>query len=226
MKHWPFKMEKKIVQTSDGSFTLYIPEWDEHYHSKFGALEESTHLFINYGLNAVKKSSIKVLEVGFGTGLNAFLTFIEGQKRKVKIHYETIEKYPLGKEELSMLNYAEHNHGRYAELFEKLHSSPWEKEVELDNDFVLLKRNTDLLDFRTTNKYNVVYFDAFAPDLQSELWSEQIFVMLHDCMEEDGVLVTYSTKGIVRRALQSAGFMIEKIPGPEGGKKENLRAWA
>ena len=217
-------MEKTPIVTSDGSLTLYIPEWDEHYHSKFGALEESNHLFINYGLKEVGKKALKVLEIGFGTGLNAFLTCVVARDCGYNIYYETIEKYPLKEHELAMLDYSSLNNGKDAQLFQKMHHSPWEREVLLVEGFQLIKRKLDLLDFKTNLKYDVIYFDAFAPDLQPELWTEHVFSQLFAYMEKGGVLVTYSTKGTVRRALISAGFHVEKIPGPKGGKKENLRA--
>jgi len=218
-------MKRKLIVTSDGSHTFYLPDWDEHYHSKFGAIEESSHLFIQNGLNCIEKNHIDILEIGFGTGLNAFLTYKESLKRNFSVYYDTLEKYPLNENEINLLNYTKNENDHLKSCFKKLHTAKWDKEIIMESHFTFIKRKIDLLGFIPSKNYDVIFFDAFAPDLQPELWSEKVFSLLYECLKKDGLLVTYSIKGKVKRAMQSSGFAIEKIKGPEGGKKENLRAW-
>jgi tRNA U34 5-methylaminomethyl-2-thiouridine-forming methyltransferase MnmC len=213
--------------TEDGSHTLYRPDLDEHYHSVYGAIGESQHIFIESGLlpSIQEKNQIDILEVGFGTGLNALLTLLLVTEKNIFVNYTAIELYPLDKPTWSRLNYPEYILKAGAEsAFGKLHDAEWGKEVHVNNKFTVLKLNEDLLAWiPAVNSYDLVYFDAFGPDVQPELWTEEIFMKIYHGLRMEGVLVTYSTKGAVKRNLKSAGFGIEKLPGPKG-KREILRA--
>ena len=217
-------MKRQVIQTSDGSSTFYIPELNEHYHSKFGALTESMHIFIKNGLLQSDAENINVLEIGFGTGLNAILTLVESEKLKRDICYEAIEKYPLSWEEVELLHYDAIINSNFYSILRDMHHCKWEVITHIHQYFMLKKVKTDLLNYQTSNKFDVIYFDAFAPDLQPDLWSAEIFTKLYSSLNNNGILVTYSTKGTVKRNLTGAGFKIEKFTGPEGGKKECLRA--
>jgi len=214
-------MDVKIISTADGSKSLFVPEINETYHSKFGAITESKHVFIESGYHFINKPVINILEIGFGTGLNVFLTYWEQQKDQRKIYFETLEKYPLPENIIAEINNFKLPEEK--DLFARLHQADWEKPVKLQDDFILCKRETDLLDYQADRKFNLIYFDAFAPNKQAELWTEEVFQKMYDLLEENGVLVTYSAKGSVRRAMQTVGFQVQRIPGPPG-KREMLRA--
>ena len=212
-------MLKKII-TADNSPTLYVPELNEHYHSVNGALQESIHIFINAGLKHIQKENINILEIGFGTGLNTVLTFSENKKLKKNIYYETIEKYPLSKdiiEDLINNNFTE------PEITEQIHQIPWEKEIMISDNFYLKKIKTDLKTYFPEHTFDLVYFDAFAPEKQPELWTEEIFKKIYDATKQNGILVTYSAKGIVKQALRAAGFIVKRLPGPIG-KRHMIQA--
>ncbi|RLD49537.1 MAG: SAM-dependent methyltransferase [Bacteroidetes bacterium] len=205
-------MLKKII-TADNSPTLYVPELNEHYHSVNGALQESIHIFINAGLKHIQKEKINILEVGFGTGLNAVLTFSENKKLKKNINYETIEKYPLSAdiiEDLINNNFTE------PEITEQIHKIPWEQEVKISDNFCIKKIKTDLKKYTPEKLFDLIYFDAFAPEKQPELWTEKIFKKIYDATKQNGILVTYSAKGTVKQALRAAGFSVKRLPGPKG----------
>jgi len=217
----------EFVITGDGSHTLYVPGLEENYHSVFGAIAESRHIFIEAGLKYVSRSSgkINILEVGFGTGLNALLTLLEAEKSGYNIDYTTIEPYPLTESVVSGLNYPDmlNNHDCQT-LFYQLHSSSWNTKTILGKTFSITKMQIALQDFSPQSKtFDLVYFDAFGPDVQPEMWTQEMFDKIASGMKQGGVLVTYSTKGIVKRNLKQAGFSIEKLPGPKG-KREILRA--
>lgn len=217
------KLERKVILTEDGSHTLYVPSLDENYHSIHGAKQESNHVFIKSGLHfCSNKNEINIFEVGFGTGLNALLSYVECKKLKVKINYTTVEKYPITQDELALINYKDLM-PEYSEIFLKLHEAEWGKVERVSEFFELHKIEADLVDVSHENKYDVVYFDAFAPDLQPDLWSEKVFQDIYNSMSMEGILVTYSAKGFVKRNLKSAGFTVTKIPGPPG-KREMIRA--
>jgi tRNA U34 5-methylaminomethyl-2-thiouridine-forming methyltransferase MnmC len=213
--------------SDDGSHTLFVPALNEHYHSVFGAIAESRHIFIEAGFNFVRQSAekIKILEIGFGTGLNALLTLIESLKDDVVVEYTAIELYPLKEDIYSRLNYPEQLEFQGArQLLLKLHSMPWNEKFNLLKNFSLFKINTALSDYQPENQaFNLIYFDAFGPDVQPEMWTLGIFRKMASCLRAGGVLVTYSTKGTVKRNLIETGFSIEKLPGPLG-KREILRA--
>ena len=219
-------MERKIITTSDGSKTIHLPEWDEQYHSKHGAIQEAYHVFIEMGffyfLNTFQSKDLNILEVGFGTGLNAFITLIETQKRNASVHYTGVEAYPITDNEFDQLNYHQQLNTPEDD-FLKLHSSPWEQNLELNPNFHLLKRKHFFSEIQDINQYDLIYFDAFGARIQPELWTEEIFKKMFDALKNNGVLVTYSAKGSVRRAMQAVGFTVERLPGPPG-KREMLRA--
>ncbi len=212
----------EIKLSEDGSHTLFVPELDEHYHSTHGAIQESMHVFINAGFNRKKAQELSVLEFGFGTGLNALLTFIN--KGDAKILYHTLEKYPIDTNLADHLNYKHVDGDLYADFFTQLHSCAWGQDVILNKDFVLRKEHVDFKDvILTEDAYDIVYFDAFAPDKQPGLWSEEIFEKVYAAIKAGGILTTYCAKGVVRRTMQEVGFKVERIPGPPG-KREMLRA--
>ena len=226
-------MERIIEKTDDGSATLFVPELNEHYHSTKGARTESQHIFIDMGLKASSATTPHILEIGFGTGLNAWLTLEEAERSRRNIHYTGLELYPLEWQTIEQLGYISNDEQLTTtarqqpaiELFKQLHTSPWEKDVQLTPHFTLRKIETDVNKWRVENSpFNLVYFDAFAPEKQPEMWSQELFNRLYVLLDRDGILTTYCAKGVVRRMLQTAGFTVERLPGPPGGKREILRA--
>ncbi len=211
----------EIIITRDGSHSLYVPKLDEHYHSVHGAIEESMHIFIQNGLHALQQSAIKILEAGFGTGLNMLLTFLESQKSGQSVYYETIEKYPVPHHIIQQLNYPE-KLTTDRQVFEQMHRAEWNKLITLDGHFKFKKILGDIKDCPMESGVDIIYFDAFAPDVQPDLWVQPVFDRLYEQINWGGILVTYSAKGIVKRRLQSSGFHVEKLPGPPG-KREMIR---
>lgn len=207
-------MQREIVITKDGSNTLFVPELGEHYHSTFGAIQESMHIFINYGLRFIDKQQINILEIGFGTGLNALLTIIENYSLKKQIHYTAIEKYPLQKDIYSQLNYAKIL--EQTEVFNRLHNTEWEISTAINSDFTITKLQKDIMQYCPDKKFDLIYFDAFAPDIQPELWTQEVFSKMFNALNKGRVLVTYSAKGSVKRAMRASGFKTEELPGPKG----------
>jgi tRNA U34 5-methylaminomethyl-2-thiouridine-forming methyltransferase MnmC len=217
-------MTLQPVLTEDGSTTLFIPELNEHYHSIHGAVQESMHIFIREGYAQIRNFPARIFEAGFGTGLNAFLTFLVSEKEGRAIHYSTIEKYPLEDHLVRLLNYPEKTDPAKAEVFQAIHDAPWGQDIRISEHFTLYKMKGDLREVQLPHKsFDLVYFDAFGPAVQPELWTEEIFRMLYKSMKEGACLVTYSVKGSVTRALKAAGFSLEKLPGPPG-KREMTRA--
>ena len=212
--------KSELIITEDGSHTLFVPEINECYHSTNGAIQESRHIFINSGLKECKKSIINVLEVGFGTGLNALLTALECD---TSVNYTTIELYPVPIEQALKLNYPELLISESSILFEKIHTSPWNEKVQIQDNFSLIKLKADFTLIEFYDTFNIIYFDAFSPEKQPEMWSENMFRRLYLCASENAILTTYCAKGSVRRAVISAGFSVERLPGPPG-KREILRA--
>ncbi len=218
------KPEIKI--TADGSHTLYLPNLDETYHSIHGAIQEAVHVYINAGLNYFKnKEKLNVLEVGFGTGLNTFLTYQESIKKNKEVNYTSIEAYPLSMDNVNKLNYlTELKVTRIEEeVFNQIHQVNWNKNEKITTSFSLQKLKMMLQDFNENEQYDVVYFDAFGPRVQPELWEVPILQNMYNALKLEGVLVTYCAKGSVKRALIEVGFTIENIPGPPG-KREMTRA--
>lgn len=219
-------MEKKELKiTEDGSHTLFIPGLNETYHSSHGAIQESIHVFIDAGLKYINNKEINVLEIGFGTGLNAFLTLLEANKTEANINYTSLEAYPLEMSLVRQLNYtSELKLDDYiACLYNKMHEVEWGSLQSITNEFKLKKLKIKLDDFETIEKYDVIYFDAFAPQIQPEMWTVSVLEKMYNCLNANGVLVTYCAKGIVKRALKEVGFKLESIPGPPG-KREMTRA--
>lgn len=220
-------LKRNIITTADGSKTIQIEEWNEQYHSVHGAIQEANHVFIKHGLCFFMEAfpnvePIRILEIGFGTGLNAFLTLLKASEVKTQIHYTGVEAFPVAKEEISQLNYVEELNQETA-LFSKLHDTAWEAEQNVSDSFILIKQQKEFKDIEDSNLYDIIYFDAFGARVQPELWTENLFQKMFNALKRHGVLVTYSAKGSARRAMQSVGFKVEKLPGPPG-KREMLRA--
>ncbi len=217
-------MKRKIIETADGSKTIQIEDWQEQYHSKHGALQEAYHVFIQHGLLQLSNPEINILEIGFGTGLNALVTLIESDKLGVSVHYVGVEKFPVSLLEVDALNYGSSSWAKgYEKPFDKIHSCPWEQQVRISDSFSLKKEKKDFREIKDTDLFNLVYFDAFGARVQPELWTEEIFEIMFLAMKKEGILVTYSAKGSVRRAMQRVGFTVERLEGPPG-KREMLRA--
>lgn len=219
--------QTKIVATDDGSHSIKLVGMNEQYHSKYGAIQESQHVFIEYGLKQIAefKNEISILEIGMGTGLNVLLTYIFGVESNCKVKYLALEPYPIQEDTWQQLNYT--HQLKLPDLqnnFELLHSSEWDEQNTLSESFIFEKQQKSILDIRFDQKFDLVYFDAFNPDLEPFLWSESVFKKIYQSMSKDGLLTTYSTKGIVKRAMKSCGFSIKKQPGPKG-KREILNAW-
>lgn len=218
-------MKREIITTADGSKTISLPEWNEQYHSKFGAIKEAYHVFIKNGLDKMRLSEeIRILEIGFGTGLNCFITFLEAKKNNLNIEYTGVEAYPVDFNEIEKLNYVvELNAEDDRYVFNKMHTLSNDKKNLLTQDFSFIKKNMFFEDIKDSNLYHLIYFDAFGARVQPELWTLKIFKKMYRALKQNGILVTYSAKGSVRRAIQEAGFDVERLPGPPG-KREMLRA--
>ncbi|WP_419214143.1 tRNA (5-methylaminomethyl-2-thiouridine)(34)-methyltransferase MnmD [Maribacter sp. X9] len=217
-------MKREVITTADGSTTIQIKDWQEQYHSKHGAIQEAYHVFIDSGLDLFKGRDINILEIGFGTGLNAFITLLESEKRNLTIFYTGVEAYPVSEEELSQLNYIEEldSVSRKKE-FDLMHTSVWEEEIEISEYFHLTKEQKDFKYIDHSELFDLVYFDAFGARVQPELWTVELFHIMFKAMKSKGYLVTYAAKGSVRRAMLEVGFLVERLPGPPG-KREMLRA--
>ncbi|MDD2674477.1 MAG: tRNA (5-methylaminomethyl-2-thiouridine)(34)-methyltransferase MnmD [Flavobacterium sp.] len=217
-------MKREIIQTLDGSTTIHIAEWDECYHSKHGAIQEAQHVFIKNGLSLFPDRNVSILEIGFGTGLNAFITFLESKKRNQSIDYVGVEAYPITAEEIVSMNYVEElNAVEQSSIFDTMHQSNWEEKSILDDDFTLTKRKQFFEEINDKNKFDLIYFDAFGYRVQPELWSTAIFEKMYNALKPNGVLVTYAARGVVKRSMIEVGFTVEKLAGPPG-KREMFRA--
>ncbi|MDV7187698.1 tRNA (5-methylaminomethyl-2-thiouridine)(34)-methyltransferase MnmD [Lutibacter sp. TH_r2] len=217
-------MKREIIITSDGSSTIHLPDWNEQYHSKHGAIQEAKHVFIKSGLDEIKLKNISILEIGFGTGLNAFITFLEIQNNSRKIKYTGVEAFPVSVEEVKKLNYvSELNAINFQKEFDLMHASKWEEKILISENFTLQKQQKKFEEINDKNTFDLIYFDAFGARVQPELWTEAIFELMFRAIKKNGILVTYSAKGSVRRAMQKVGFIVERLPGPPG-KREMLRA--
>ncbi|MFK8059567.1 MAG: tRNA (5-methylaminomethyl-2-thiouridine)(34)-methyltransferase MnmD [Polaribacter sp.] len=214
-------MKREILITSDGSSTIHLPDWDEQYHSKNGSINETYHVFINSGLKQVSADKVSILEIGFGTGLNSFITFLEAEK---EIDYVGVEAYPVTAEEIEKMNFVSIlKEEKNTAIFDKIHSVSWDEKHQISNTFSLEKRKQFFEDITDENAFNLIYFDAFGARVQPHLWTVDIFKKMFIALKKEGILVTYSAKGSVRRAMQEVGFVVERLPGPPG-KREMLRA--
>jgi tRNA U34 5-methylaminomethyl-2-thiouridine-forming methyltransferase MnmC len=218
-------VEREIIKTLDGSTTIHLKEWDECYHSKHGAIQEAKHVFIKNGLSLFEDKPISILEIGFGTGLNAFITFLEATQKKQNIDYVGVEAYPVDAKEVLQMNYvAELDALEFDNIFEKMHKCEWDYKTEISTDFSLTKRKQffdEIDDFET---FDLIYFDAFGYRVQPELWSTEIFQKMYNSLKPNGVLVTYAARGVVKRSMIEVGFTVEKLAGPPG-KREMFRAF-
>ncbi|MGB5652844.1 MAG: tRNA (5-methylaminomethyl-2-thiouridine)(34)-methyltransferase MnmD [Robiginitalea sp.] len=218
-------MERKIIHTADGSKTIQLTGWNEQYHSLHGAVQEAYHVFIEAGLRQFSDRELSILEVGFGTGLNALITLVEAPSLNLTVQYSALETSPVIEAEWRELGYGSAlDTSRAALWYEALHLCTWEEPVTITSGFTLTKRNTDARRFVTAHPvYDLIYFDAFGARVQPDLWTEEIFISMFSALRPGGILVTYSAKGSVRRAMEAVGFQTERLPGPPG-KREMLRA--
>lgn len=218
-------MKREIVLTQDGSSSIFLPEWNEHYHSVHGAVQEAYHVFIKNGLDLFRnRTQLDLLEIGFGTGLNAIITNSESKKYKIAVNYIGVEAYPVTSLEISKMNYIEKLGFDHLKTdFIRMHEVPWHEIHQISMGFKLIKRKMLFEEIDVQNQYDLIYFDAFGARVQPELWTENIFRKMYNALVEGGVLVTYSAKGSVRRAMQNVGFTVERLSGPPG-KREMLRA--
>lgn len=217
-------MKREIIKTKDGSTSILLPDWNETYHSKFGAIQEAKHVFIKSGLSLFQEKSVSILEIGFGTGLNAFITYLEAKNSGQSIDYTGVEAYPVSEEDALKMNYvSELEANSSEEIFLKMHQSTWNESVVLDENFTLEKQNKKFQEIEVTEKYDLIYFDAFGFRVQPELWSLEIFQIMFKALKPNGILVTYACRSSIKNAMKEAGFQVEKLNGPPG-KREMLRA--
>lgn len=227
-------MLRTLIKTADGSHSLFVEELNEHYHSIHGAIQESKHVFIEAGLKPFilvpeisdkgRKHPLNILEIGLGTGLNALLTFIETEQSSLKVEYTAIEAYPVSRDLISQLNYVELlEEQKYKPVYNLIHECEWNTTVPLSNHFTFLKMHNTLQDVVLERTFRLIYFDAFGPGVQPEMWSAEVFTKLFAVIEPGGCLVTYCAKGEVKRTLKRVGFVVESLPGPPG-KREMVRA--
>ncbi len=213
----------EIIITEDGSHTLFVPELNEHYHSVHGAIQESDFIFIKSGLDYCTTNPVRIFEVGFGTGLNAFLTCINASAQNREIEYTSIENNPLPGYLIDSLNYKDLVSREHRMIFEHLHSCCWNVMERISKNFALLKIKADLTDYEVQGNFDLIYFDAFGPDKQPEMWSDEVFKKISGITDINGILVTYSAKGSVQRILKKHGFKVDLLPGPPG-KRQIIRA--
>jgi tRNA U34 5-methylaminomethyl-2-thiouridine-forming methyltransferase MnmC len=217
-------MKREIIRTSDGSTTIHLSDWDEHYHSKHGAIQEAKHVFIKNGLSLFEGKPISIMEIGFGTGLNAFITYLEAKQANQGIDYVGVEAYPVSAEEVAAMNYvSELGAEKEAKVFEKMHASNWEEIIAITSEFKLTKRKQFFEAIDDVEKFDLIYFDAFGYRVQPDLWSTEIFRKMYAALKPNGILVTYAARGVVKRSMIEVGFTVEKLAGPPG-KREMFRA--
>ncbi len=215
-------MPTRIITTADNSHTVINEQFNETYHSERGAILEALHVFIEAGFRQMQKPQVSVFEVGFGTGLNAWLTLLETEKTGQHVYYESIELYPIDFSTSNVLNFATLTSSDN-QLFTQLHQVEWNKPIAITPHFTLHKINANLLNYNIQHLFDVVYFDAFSPDTQPELWTTEIFEKIYKSINTNGLLTTYSSKGLVKQNLRAAGFTVQRLRGA-GGKRHMVRA--
>ncbi len=219
-------MSGQLFVTQDGSHSIYSKQFEVSYHSKYGAIQETQHVFIDAGLlyKAEQQKEMAILDIGFGTGLNAYMTLLEGRKRSLRIQYSAYEAFPISNEQVRQLNYPQLlNLPNSEALFNLLHSSEWNVPKAFYQDFTLIKYLSAFESIQAINSFDLIYFDAFAPSAQPELWETSLLRKMYQSLKNEGVLVTYCAKGQVKRNLKEVGFEVEKLKGPPG-KREMTRA--
>jgi tRNA U34 5-methylaminomethyl-2-thiouridine-forming methyltransferase MnmC len=226
-------LQRKIITTADGSKTIQITDWNEQYHSKHGAIQEAQHVFIKEGLQHYRHLlnkechpgpiEISILEIGFGTGLNAFLTLLEAHQLDLHVNYVGVEAYPVTMVEIEQLNYAEMISKENCQLFETLHKTSWEHKHDISPNFKLQKRQQFFSEIADISTFDLIYFDAFGARVQPELWTKTMFETMYKALKLKGVLVTYAAIGEVKRNMQALGLTVERLKGPPG-KRHMLRA--
>ncbi len=222
-KNGQIDMKVEIKQTDDHSDTLFVPALDEHFHSIYGAWQESVHVFIMEGFQQIRKPSFKIFEMGFGTGLNTLLSMIEAIQNGLEVTYHSIDLYPLKENLLKQLNHDRFiDPGFHPHLY-TIYSCSWGEPVAINHCFQLTKIKTDILTYRFNAVYDLVYWDAFGPEKQPELWHTSLFRKVYEYMSPNSILVTYAAKGQVGRNLEAAGFTVHRLPGPPG-KRQMIRA--
>ncbi|WLD24835.1 tRNA (5-methylaminomethyl-2-thiouridine)(34)-methyltransferase MnmD [Flavobacterium dauae] len=210
-------MDREIITTKDGSHSLFVKSMGETFHSKHGAVQESVYVYIKNGIDLIKKDTITILEFGFGTGLNALLTLQFTTENNKKVYYETIEAYPLSEKEYGLLNYDDFINSPVS--LKELHKIPYGTLLNANANFSILKHHTKIEDFTTKNRFDIIYFDVFGYDYQSELWSAEILQKAYNFLNPNGIFVTYACKGIVNRRLKAIGFEVRKTQGPPGKRE-------
>ena len=213
----------ELVITSDGSHTIFVPELNEHYHSIHGAVQESSLVYIKNGLEFCTTNPLSIFEVGFGTGLNTLLTAISNNDNKRIIHYTSIEKHPISISVINTLNHWNFAGSNGKQIFNSIHTAKWGSFEKISDSFYLKKIRGDLVEDRIEGKFNLIYFDAFGPDKQPEIWTQNVFEKIAEITVSGGILVTYSAKGAIKRLLRVNGFKVSMLPGPPG-KREMIRA--
>jgi tRNA U34 5-methylaminomethyl-2-thiouridine-forming methyltransferase MnmC len=212
-------MKREIITTDDGSTTIKLAGSDECYHSRHGAIQEAYHVFIKNGLSLFEGKPVSVLEIGFGTGLNAFVTFLESRKYG-QIDYVGVEAFPVMEEEVRHMNYVAELHAEeHRSVFNLMHEANWEKEISLSENFTLTKKKMffDEIDYK--NRFDLIYFDAFGFPVQPELWSSEIFTKMFSALKKGGILTTYAARGIIKRNMTEAGLTVRKVAGPIGKRE-------
>ena len=213
-------MERKVQLTEDGSSTIYIPEMDETYHSTHGAIQEANHVFLKHGIETLNQSSIAVFEMGFGTGLNALLTSEFANSNQVEVVYKGVEAFPIEEELIKSLNYAKEIGGDSRKDFELIHSIDWNIEQQINTFFALTKIHEKIEDFvPIPNSIDIVYYDAFGPRAQGEMWQKCILEKMYRMLKPNGIFVTYCAMGQFKRDLKAIGFTVEGKPGPPGKRE-------
>ena len=218
-------MKREVVETGDGSKTIRIIDLDENYHSSHGALQEAMHVFMKNGLNSTSKLQVNVFEMGFGTGLNAFLTAVIAEETGRQVFYQGVEAFTVSEDELEALGYKTILGEENSSIYSKINEAEWEKVIQVTDNLGVLKNEAKLQDLPLKKEFfDIIYYDAFGPRAQDEMWSVELFQKMYDSLQKGGFLVTYCAKGQVKRNMKEVGFEIERLEGPPG-KREMTRAW-